>query len=242
MNIFVVASDPGSANALMPVIAKCVEYGYGINGVVSGGASDILGKHWPEIIEIDDNASIETVVNILISSYSQIVLSGAGAFNHLEHTVRRAARDIDIPCIAILDYWANYHQRFRRLQEKQWSYSLPDRICVLDEIVRDEMMAEGFASEHLVVTGQPYFEYISNWKNNISTDDLTRFRTRFMDDEESILIGFCSEPIVEDMDVTHNNNLGYTQYTTIEEIIYILERLANFKTRHVHLIIRPHLR
>ena len=128
------------------------------------------------------------------------------------------------------------------MQGKQWIYSLPNRICVLDEIVRNEMIAEGFASEKLVVTGQPYFEYILNWKTDLSTDDLTRFRTRFMDDDESILIGFCSEPIVEDMDVTHNNNLGYTQYTTIEKIACILERLSKSKEQHIHLIIRPHPR
>ena len=242
MNIFVVASDPGSANALMPVIVKCIECGHTINGMVSGSASNILGKHCPEIIQIDDSASIETVSNILKDKRSQIVLSGAGAFNLVEHTVRCAAIDIGIPCIAILDYWANYSQRFRRLQGKQWVYSLPNRICVLDEIVRDEMIAEGFASEHLVVTGQPYFEYILNWKNNLSMDDLARFRTRYMGDKESILIGFCSEPIVEDMDVTHNNDLGYSQYTTIEKVACILERFTWSKGRHIHLIIRPHPR
>lgn len=245
MKIFIVASDPGSANAIMPVIATCYKQGHLINGVVSGSATTILSK-WPEIEEIDDTTPIDEILNMWKYNRPQIILAGAGAYNLLEHTVRRAAADAGIPCIAVLDYWANYHQRFRRLQGRQWSYSLPDRICVLDEIVLDEMVAEGFAHESLVVTGQPYFECIANWKNNLNTDDLARFRTRFMNDKESILIGFCSEPIFEDMDVTpnnnNNNNLGYTQYTIIKKIACILERLTTLKMCHIHLIIRPHPR
>ena len=205
-----------------------------------GSATTLLSK-WPEIEKIDDATSIEKILNMWRHNRPQIILAGAGAYNLLEHTVRRAAADAGIPCLAVLDYWTNYHQRFRRLQGNQWSYSLPDRICVLDKIVRDEMIAEGFAHDQLVVTGQPYFEYVANWRNNLSTDDLVRFRTRFIEERTSILIGFCSEPIVEDMNIT-SNNPGYTQYTTLEKTACILEQLSKLKKRSIHLVIRPHPR
>lgn len=242
MKVFVVASDPGSANALMPVIAACCRNGHEVYGVVSGSAATMFGKQWQEIKKIDDAVSKEKILNIWKDNKPHIVLAGAGAYNLLEHSVRVAAAKAKIPCIAILDYWTNYFERFRRLEGKQWSYSLPDRICVLDEIVCNEMLAEGFTSEQIVVTGQPYFEYISNWKETLSIEDVKCFRNRFVKDEMQILIGFCSEPIVEDMDVIHGENLCYTQYNTIEKIAYILERLAKSKKRHIHLIIRPHPR
>lgn len=242
MNIFVVASDPGSANALMPVIAACCRNGHEVYGVVSGSAATMFGKQWHEIKETDDAVSKEKISNIWKDNKPHIVLAGAGAYNLLEHTVRRAAAEVNIPCIAVLDYWANYNERFRRLESKKWSYSLPDRICVLDEIVRKEMLAEGFAPEKIVVTGQPYFECIANWSNTHSLKDVELYRNRFVKDERSILIGFYSEPIAEDLKVMHQDDIGYTQYDTIPKVVSILGRLANSSDRPVHLVVRPHPR
>ena len=241
MNIFVVASDPGSANAIMPVIIACLRAGHRINGVVSGSAITMLDK-WHEILKIDDVTPIDEILHILGDKEPQVVLAGAGAFNLLEHTVRRAALDLEIPCVAVLDHWTNYQQRFRRFDGTQWIYSLPDRICVLDETVRNEMLIEGFEPEQIVVTGQPHFEYIANWKNALSTTDVTRFRSRFVKNEATVLIGFCSEPLAEDLKITHTEDPGYTQYTTIAKIASVLGRHSKLSGRHIHFVVRPHPR
>ena len=241
MNIFVVASDPGSANAIMPVIIACLRDGHRINGVVSGSAITILDK-WHEILKIDDVTPIDEILHILGDKEPQVVLAGAGAFNLLEHTVRRAALDLDIPCVAVLDHWTNYQQRFRRFDGTQWIYSLPDRICVLDETVRNEMLIEGFEPEQIVVTGQPHFEYIADWKNALSTTDATRFRSNFVKNEATVLIGFCSEPLAEDLKITNTKDPGYTQYTTIVKIASILGQLSKRLACHIHFVVRPHPR
>lgn len=201
----------------------------------------MLGKQWHNIVEINDAVSIDIILHILNDNRPHIVLTGAGAYNLLEHTVRCASAKAGIPCIAILDYWTNYLERFRRLENKQWNYSFPDRICVLDEIVRNEMLAEGFAREQIVVTGQPYFEYISNWKKTLSIEDVKHFRSRFVNDEGRILIGFFSEPIAEDKNVMHSNDIGYTQYDTITEVVRILGKSVK-SDRSIHLVVRPHPR
>ena len=239
MNIFVVASDPGSANAIMPVIATCYKQGHLINGVVSGSAISLLSK-WPEIEEIDDTTPIIKIRNMWGGdNRPQIILAGAGAFNLLEHTVRRAATDAGIPCIAVLDYWTNYHQRFRRLSGEKMTYSLPDRICVLDEIVQAEMLNEGFDSEKIVVTGQPYFEYIMQWGNALPINKVIHFRNQYLRDEDSLLIGFCSEPIHI---INTNDELGYDQYSTIRKITTFLDQFTKLTGRSIHLTMRPHPR
>lgn len=241
VNLFIVASDPGSANAIMPVIIECLKTGHRISGLVSGSAKTMLGQ-WHEIMEIDDSTSIEDISNILNAAHPDILLAGAGAFNSLEHNVRRVALDQGIPCIAVLDHWMNYWQRFCRINEGHCTYSLPDRICVLDEIVHDEMLAESFAPEKIVVTGQPYFEYIANWKKSLSQDDIGLFRSRFVRDDTTLLIGFCSEPLAEDLKVTLTKNPGYTQYTTIKEIASELGKWSSISGHRIHLVIRPHPR
>lgn len=242
MNIFVVASDPGCANALSPVIATCCKQGHNINGVVSGGAVALLTNQWLQIKEIDDSTAIDKILNIWQRNKPQILLSGAGAYNLLEHTVRLAAKEVNIPCVAVLDYWANYQERFRRREGKEWIYSIPDRICVLDEIVKKEMLSENFSSETIVVTGQPYFEYISNWINALSSKDINLFRNRFVNDDKILLIGFCSEPIAEDLEMMHNNEIGYTQYIILSIIAPMLKRLTESRGIKMHLVVRPHPR
>ena len=56
------------------------------------------------------------------------------------------------------DFWANYALRW-----KGATYAVPqspDRVCVMDELSKKEMIAEGFREESLTVTGQPYLEYL----------------------------------------------------------------------------------
>ncbi|HMB45894.1 MAG TPA: hypothetical protein VKL21_08735 [Candidatus Methanoperedens sp.] len=206
------------------------------------GAAALLSKQWPEIKEIDDSTTIDKILNIWQRNKPKILLSGAGAYNLLEQTVRLAAKEVNIPCVAVLDYWANYQERFRRREGKEWVYSIPDRICVLDEIVKNEMLAERFSPETIVATGQPYFEYISNWINTLSPKDINLFRNRFMKDEKTLLIGFCSEPIAEDLEMMHNDEIGYTQYTILSNVAPLLKRLAESRSIGIHLVVRPHPR
>ncbi len=241
MKIFAVASDPGSANAIMPVIEYCSKKGHEIYGITSNAATATL-KNFPLIKEVDDKTSIESITNMLKSNQSQIILSGAGAYNLLEHTVRCAAAKRKIPCVAVLDYWTNYNVRFKRFDGFHWISSLPNRICVLDEIVRDEMLTEGFESEQIIVTGQPYFEYISNWKTHTSSDTIKQLREFFINDKSTLLIGFCSEPILEDTTINHKHKPDYTQYDVITNTAKILETLSNSTGKKIHFVVRPHPR
>jgi len=242
MNIFVVVGDPGSANATFPVIEKCLSEGLDVSGVSSGSATDIFRqKGFNSIEDTDDDLLSEDATGKLVNNKASIVLSGAGAFNMVEHTIRRAAYEMKIPSVAVLDYWTNYMQRFFRFDGNKRIYSIPDKICVMDEQVKTEMLFEGFQNDTIIVTGQPYFEYIQNWKGMLPEYELGNIRKKYMKNSDNLMVGFCTEPIEEDRKIT-GNNPGYNQYTTLETIFDLLNELCIQNNKKIHLVIRPHPR
>lgn len=59
---------------------------------------------------------------------AQVLISGTGWQTDLEHHARLLARQRGIPCVAVLDHWLNYRERFQRGGEEQ----LPDALWVAD--------------------------------------------------------------------------------------------------------------
>jgi hypothetical protein len=61
------------------------------------------------------------------------VLTGTGWSSSLEHDVRKYAKLFKIPCIAVIDHWVNYKERFERNSE----IVLPDEIWVSDQYANE---------------------------------------------------------------------------------------------------------
>lgn len=59
---------------------------------------------------------------------AQFVLTGTGWASSLEHEARRLARSLHLPCVAVVDHWVNYPERFEHNAE----VVLPDEIWVAD--------------------------------------------------------------------------------------------------------------
>lgn len=61
------------------------------------------------------------------------IITGTGWASSLEHTARKKARLLKIPCVAVLDHWVNYKERFERNDE----IVLPDEIWVSDQYANE---------------------------------------------------------------------------------------------------------
>ncbi len=108
-----------------------------------------------------------------------IVLLGTSGGPSIEKEATVRWRGV-VPTVAVLDFWSNYWQRFSGPGGKDFRY-LPDMVCVMDDIARDEMLAEGFPPERLAVTGNPHFDHFA--------DGVTR------EGEDPRRILFISQPI-----------------------------------------------
>lgn len=122
-----------------------------------------------------------------------------------KHIISKLGR---IPSIAVLDFWANYWQRFSTPGKKDLAF-LPTRICVMDEIAKKEMIAEGFPPERLVVTGNPHFDHFA--------DTIAR------EGEEAGRILFISQPIRALANMPGYTLMPHDEYAALEDIVEVLQ-------------------
>lgn len=166
--VVVASSHKGSANAISPVIIKLIKQNrvdivvlshgpakevFQSSGI-NGGAVDYYG--------IGDT-SVDSVSRILEREKPNLVLTGTACQdpknrNILEQTITLAARGLGIKSLAVLDFWAEYVERFSGLSPAERLDFLPDKIAVMDNIAVEEMLSMGFKKGELVITGNPYFD------------------------------------------------------------------------------------
>ncbi|MCX6787588.1 MAG: hypothetical protein NT108_00260 [Candidatus Kaiserbacteria bacterium] len=114
----------------------------------------------------------------------------------------------ETPSLYVLDFWSNYWQRFSTLGKKDFAF-LPTRVCVMDDIAKEEMIAEGFPPERLIVTGNPHFDHFA--------DAITR------ESEEVERILFISQPIRAVASLPGFSQVSCDEYTALKDILSILE-------------------
>ena len=98
-------------------------------------------------------------------SGAQILISGTGWQNNLEHNSRRLARQMGIPNIAVLDHWVNYRERFQRNGEEV----LPDQIWVAD--------AEAAALARRTFPSLPVLQLNNQWLDDLR-QTVRKYRTK----------------------------------------------------------------
>lgn len=127
----------------------------------------ILSKASVAFLTIKDfgvsDISLASMEKVLEQVSPNLALTGTSAQEGkandiVEHTTTRAARKLDIASLAVLDIWQAYSQRFSDERTSQRLDILPTHIAVMDQLAYDEMVAEGFPKEVLVITGNPHFD------------------------------------------------------------------------------------
>lgn len=185
MNVLVSAQDPGGANSVIPVAIELMNRGHEVVARVEGPARDMFATRG---------------IPRGICSNPTIVLLGTSGGESIEKRVTVEMRG-KAPTLAVLDFWSNYWQRFSSLGIKDFAY-LPDLVCVMDDIAKEEMVADGFPLERLLVTGNPHFDHFAD---NITTE---------REDRKRIL--FISQPIRVDGALPGFTPPTFDEYTVLE--------------------------
>ncbi|PIR83416.1 hypothetical protein COU19_00445 [Candidatus Kaiserbacteria bacterium CG10_big_fil_rev_8_21_14_0_10_56_12] len=191
MNVLVAAQDPGGANAVAPVAEALVRRGHTVVATVEGAARDVFLRRNLPLGNCNDPS---------------VVLLATSGGESVEKRVTEQLRGT-VPTIAVLDFWSNYWQRFSSPGTKDFAY-LPDVVCVMDTVARDEMIADGFAPEHLRVTGNPHFDHFA--------DGITHEK------EDAHRVLFISQPIREDALVPGFPPAASDEYEALETTIAAL--------------------
>lgn len=179
---------PGGINAIVPVIKRLREdaqvdvevLGHEYSAKIlerAGLGYKTLEDYNLEGVSVDEMGELVSAVN------PDVVLTGTSTQDDtdrdvLEQTVTLAARRQGVPTIAVLDFWANYARRFSDVYSGEQFKFLPDRIAIMDRYALVDMVAEGFDSSRLVVTGNPFFDNLESRARQFSGEDRQQVRDR----------------------------------------------------------------
>jgi hypothetical protein len=128
----------------------------------------------------------------------------------------RAARDLGIPSLAFLDQWQNYSSRFSGLGEGERLAYLPDAINCMNDVGRDELLAEGFDAGRLVDFGHPALSELGRVLRELDPEPVAALlaeRLTGVAPGEAVL--FASEPIREH----YGDSRGYDQYQVLARVL-----------------------
>jgi hypothetical protein len=240
-NIIAVAGDPGGANALAPIIeALTHDPTVHLHPFAYNEACTIWRMRGIDFETLPENFQDNEITRILQDIRPRLLLA-ATSYNTKEYEKYfiKAARDQNIPSLSILDFWALYSVRFN--DEKGNLVFLPDRIAVMDEQAKMEMIGEGFEPEKLVITGQPAFDELKFWKQKFNHDSRKKIHNNLGIHKDNLIVVFVSEPYVNDAP-GEMFYPGYRKEDVLNTLIEILDEINDQCDRNIVLVIRPHPR
>jgi hypothetical protein len=233
-----VAGDSGGANALAPVLQHVLA---GSRPLVAcayreaRSAWNQQGIPWQELPETLGDSGAEALLEHFRPA---AVLTGTSMNGvDLERRITAAAARRGVPSLALLDYWTNYRPRFADAAGRLTG--LPDRIAVMDEHARRDMVAAGFPADRLVVTGQPVFDELEAFRGGSGAPAL---RAELDLAPADRLLLFISQPLSElyGDDCDRPNHPGFTEHTVLQALLGALEGIGARHRANLVLLVRPH--
>ena len=233
--VLAVAGDPGGANALLPVLRALREAGVDVVACPYREAVTSWAPAAISTLPLDDSTDPAQLLRQARPSFLLTATSMNGV--DLEKRFIVAARSMQIPSLAVLDFWSHYRERFAD-SSGALAY-MPDHIAVMDDLARDEMLRCGFDAARISVTGQPAFDELRGWRRQFSAERRASVRCGLGAGPDDLLIAFLSQPLSE----TVGNKFGFTEISVLEQVT---AALVSIQRRHPEkrlvLVIRPHPR
>jgi hypothetical protein len=192
---------------------------------------------------LNETTSVNQAQNLLMKYAVKLVLTGTSVNSvDLEKRFIFASRREGALSLAVLDFWSNYRVRFS--DENGNLAFVPDKIAVMDERARREMIQEGFKEDSLVITGQPALEDLEKWRDRFTTRRREGIRKKLGLKQEDVMVLFASQPLAgsgpaEDQDPNYR---GYTEKTVLPLLDTALKRIRENLQQRILLVIQLHPR
>ena len=218
-NIFFHFQQVGGANALLPLINFLnVDYNITIS------ARDLvfcnLTKRGIDAIKLE----IKTDTDTLLNHYSpDIVITDSIDLSRTSESIIckniwKSSQIKNIPCIAYVDCWWAYKERFYLPGET--ITNLPDIIGVIDSVAQKEMLKCDFDKQHIEILGSPAYEILSLKK----ITQIEKKRELGYSKDVYIVI-FVSQPMEKYFG--SESEWGFTEKTVLKELIETLSYIPD---------------
>lgn len=251
--VLLFSRDPGGANVITPIVKPLTERGY---EVVLFGKDVALSKYQAyglsgaNIMDFVRQIKALEIEAFLKEQNPDFIITGTSADDMTEKFIWKAAETIGIPSFAILDQWVNYGIRFSsygvselaQYKSDKTHPFIPTKILVMDEYAYNEAIKDGLEPSRILITGQPYFEQLLQYKKRSSVESIEALKNCLNITGNDYLITYASEPISktykEDDGSAHY--WGYTEKTIFVEIIRALTSVVQDVNRRIVLVVKLH--
>lgn len=242
--IVVICSDPGAGNAVAPVIEVLrAEERITVKALAYRETCALWAKRHLTFDKVDEGIPRAALDHILSNPKASLLLTGT-SYNSidLEREFIAVAREKKVPSLAVLDFWSNYALRFS--DGDGHLGCMPDRIAIMDEWAREEMVAAGFDPARLVITGQPVLDDLALWRSPFTLARRQAILEELGAKPDEFLVLFTSQPLSSVYGTDPANPLypGFDEWGVLNMLLIVLDQLVNEKGQRMTLIIRPHPR
>lgn len=190
-NILIATRDPGSANALIPIIELLQKNGGANFAILTDGRAQSQIQEKFSTKDVTPADSVLEISNLI--GIPDLIITDASSEPGLETYCESTY--YDVPMVLIEDYYTSSAHFLRAIQERnkgdQKNLRVPDAICVMDEEAK-KLITQDFPEleERIVVTGQPAFDKIAN-ENTEEMKHETRKKLNIPDNTK--LMSFMSQ-------------------------------------------------
>ena len=142
--VLAICGDPGGAAATAPVLLELrTDPRVMVKVFAYKQALPFWQNRGLEVSPLDEHMSPAQVEELMRSVNPDLVFAGTSVNGvDLEKQFIARARALNIPSCSLLDFWSNYRARFA---DESGSLSFfPNKIAVMDQRARTEMIAAGF--------------------------------------------------------------------------------------------------
>lgn len=212
MNWLFLAVDPGGINAILPIYEFVKSMNDEATFYVPMERLQYAKNANASIRAIDmpiGQGNCMSIKEIIRGVNPDILITGTSGLSRLELHAWDCAREEGILSIAILDFWGNYKQRFKKQVNQIYNVDdtvnesdcvYPEYIFAMNKQAKDEMIRQGIPHERIIVTGNPHFIALS-----LKRDLL---------DANSTSVVLMSEPL--DSLYRTQQNYGFDEYSVLK--------------------------
>jgi len=157
--ILFVFSDPGGAKPCLSLIEE--------NSLTEAIA--VSDRQYPFYNDFKTHVRIENqnFEQLVDSINPELIFTGTSYTSNIENQFIKIAQNKNIPCYSFVDHWTSISRRFYDSSEKM---ILPDKVWVIDERAREIAIQEDIDKTKIIISGNPYHDWLRNWKPSISKE------------------------------------------------------------------------
>lgn len=156
------------------------------------------------------------------------VFTGTSYTSKIELKYIEESRSRAIPTFSYVDHWTSIRNRF----EDNTREIFPDYILVLDERAKQIAHEQGINVSKLVVTNNPYYDWLRNWKPSISKQE---FLKPFGIKDQSKILLYAPDPL------SNVNGFGQFGFDEISATTNLVDLFKNRKELASWIIlVKPH--